>query len=314
MTQQLAIIISPEARGAYFHSFIKVAREELRLIHPDLDGEHRAYGGLDVLIVNASEEMASELVRLSFCQAVFRIGPQGWLPLAESLSLAIPRDYIFGSKFKGKTNERLTQMMLNVALALVKKPKPKVLDPMCGRGTSLLWAMAYGLECRGVEQDSKALGDVQQIVKKWNTVHDTGLKFRNGSVGKKSKQGQGRFFEVTHDETRLKMVIGDSQQANHLLQGEKFDVILADLPYGVQHFSGQKTRNPLGALEASASAWGQLANEGAALSLAFNQSITRKDAVVDLFEGNGWQSVPCTASHRMSESIVRDLVFFIKGA
>ena len=50
------------------------------------------------------------------------------------------QDFMFGTKYRGKTHELLTQYMLNLGLFHLRPTRTQkvtLLDPMCGRGTTL---------------------------------------------------------------------------------------------------------------------------------------------------------------------------------
>jgi len=136
-----SLLISPEARSAYFADYLSVAETELAACCPDAAPVHRTAGGMDFLDVEGGDPQA--FARLSFVQGVFERQGEALIALECAPDWALHRDFIFGSKFKGKTNERLTQMLINLGLAAIGKPacETTLLDPMCGRATTLLWAM-----------------------------------------------------------------------------------------------------------------------------------------------------------------------------
>lgn len=309
----ILILISPEAKAAYFSDFIKVAQEELRLTFHGLESSHVHFGRMDFLEVSAAKDTLHQLVRLSFVQGLFEKDASGKLsPLAIRDDFYLDDRFIFGSKFRGKTNERLTQLLLNLGLSSITQEKPKVLDPMCGRATSLIWAMRYGIEARGIEHDPKAIDDISQICKKWQKVCGASLKFHMGHVGKKNKSGVGRFLEVKSPISAFKVFTGDTSRAQDLMQGEKVDLIISDLPYGIQHFAGGKTRNPYNTLIESIPAWSSLLREKGSMVLAYNSFLPKKEQMLELFQKRGLQVVDTQLSHRMSESILRDIILVRK--
>ena len=210
----LKLLISPEAKGAYFGQYIDVAKAELAYVL-DADAsniELTKKGGLDFLSFvppdatpepEPTAESASRdsqntlraLARLSFVQGIFEDVPQTegeplLRPLPVGPDFDFHPDLVFGSKFRGKTNERLTQLLINLAVKTaggdIANPDIKILDPMCGRGTTLLWGLRYGINARGIDADPKALAEATQIAKKWKKVHNEKLSFKNGSVGAKA--------------------------------------------------------------------------------------------------------------------------------
>ncbi|MEM9580490.1 MAG: hypothetical protein AAF891_07355 [Pseudomonadota bacterium] len=303
----LSLLISPEARGAYFADYLSVADAELRACFPGVDVTHRAIGDLDFL--DLAEGDPNALCRLSFVQGVFTRNGASLTPLAVSPDWALHRDFIFGSKFKGKTNERLTQMLLNVGLAVIGKPAGDVtlLDPMCGRATTLLWAMAYGMRAFGIDEDKNALPDVMRNVRKWAKLTRAKHQIEQGFVAKKNKKGDGAFLDFRAGGTSMRLVQGDAVRAPEIFRKRHFDLIVSDLPYGVQHTSGT-SRNPLKTLKGCAMFWKTCLAEGGAVVLAFNRNNPKRKALEAVFADAGWQIADFQAPHRMSESIVRDIL------
>ena len=191
-----AIQISPEAKSAYFSEYIQVAEYELKSTFSDLKFQHHRVGPLDFFFVDAEENQLPQLSRLSFVQGCYRIHHDRLEPLEIQAHYHLHADFVFGSKYKGKTSERLTQMLINVGLAGLGNPSPKkvkLLDPMCGRGTTLFWAARYGMKARGIEQDPKALEDIRRNFKKWTKIHKVKHSLQDGFVAKGKKKNQGKF-------------------------------------------------------------------------------------------------------------------------
>jgi SAM-dependent methyltransferase len=311
--KDIAILISPVAAGAYFKDTLAVARAELALVLGDLTPEHWQVGALDFFVVSLSDEQQQSVMMLSFVQGLFERHGGQLIPLDIKHNYLLHEDFVFGSKYKGKTNEHLTQLLVNVGLRSIDVPDgqtPKLLDPMCGRGTTLLWALRYGLNAKGIEQDAKALDDIRQHLKKWTKLHRQKHKLTDGFVGENKKRSHGKFIEFQVEDRSVRFISGDSRIADQLIKNEKFDLIVSDLPYGVQHFTTDNTRNPIAVIEQSIDAWSALLKKNGAIVLAFNSYIPKRRALIELFEHNGFVASPFSAPHRMSESIVRDVVVF----
>ncbi|MEH6589496.1 MAG: hypothetical protein V7746_04510 [Halioglobus sp.] len=312
-----ALLISPEAKSAYFKDYLDVAAQELSVVLPGAAALHRQVGTLDFLELECEDTALESLARLSFVQGIFSIDGLNLTPLEVTAGFTGHEDFVFGSKYRGKTNERLTQLLINVGLAAIDADNVanvKLLDPMCGRGTTLLWAMRYGIKARGIEQEVKVLAEVRQSLKKWSKIHRQKHLLREGSISKAdkkgAKKGEGKFLEYTTEAGGMKIVIGDACNAYDIYQGEKFDLLVSDLPYGVQHFASDGSRNPLAVLEASAEQWRQCLKPGGAIVLAFNSYIPKRRDLVAAFTQVGLEAQSFAAPHRMSESIVRDVVVF----
>lgn len=313
--KKLALLISPRAKGAYFNDIIEVAKAELTwLIGADETIAHNKIGAMEFLEVEVegSETQLASLSSLSFVYGIFEYRQEQLVPLPIEPAFNLHEDFVFGAKFKGKTNEILTQLLINVGLQSIKYKNiadVKLLDPMCGRATTLLWGMRYGMKTKGIEQDAKALDDIRLNVKKWCKVHRQKHLFKDGFVGGKSTKGKtGRFIEFTADDASMRVITGDAANAASLLKNEKFNLIVTDLPYGIQHFTTSKTRNPLEVLRACAKDWIESLKPGGVMVLAFNRNIPRRKDLMAVFTEHGLEVLEFTAPHQMSESIVRDIL------
>jgi len=311
--KKIAVQISPEAKSAYFKDYLQVAKQELQQVMAGPDIEYRQAGALEFFDLDCEEEDMSRLLRLSFVQGLYSIEAASLSPIDKSADFFLHDDFVFGSKYRGKTNERLTQMLINVGLSAITFDTAKgvkLLDPMCGRATTLLWALRYGIAARGIEQDAKAIADIRQSLKKWSKLHRQKHKMMEGYIGKPNKRGPGKFLDFSVDNTSMRVVVGDAREADKIFKKEKFDLLVSDLPYGVQHFTTDKTRNPLAVISDSVAAWKRCLKGGGAIVLAFNSYMPKRSVLIKTFEQAGFEALAFSASHRMSESIVRDVVVF----
>ncbi len=279
-------------------------------------------GALEFFDLQVADELLSGLRRCSFVQGVYSRDGARLTPLDIPDDFALHEDFVFGSKYRGKTNERLTQLLLNIGIASsgTGVSQLKLLDPMCGRGTTLLWAMRYGVRSRGVEQDPAALADLRRHLKKWTKLHRVKHRLDEGKLSvrsepgiAKTKSGRSAFLEFEAAGASLRLQIGDAREIDSLLGGERFDLLVSDLPYGVQHFTTRKTRNPLAVVDESADAWVRSLRPGGHLVLAFNRYQPRREELAAVFERAGLLALDFHAAHRMSESIVRDILVMRRG-
>ena len=104
-------------------------------------------------------------------------------------------DLITIQKYQGKTNEQFTKLLLNVTLlsssfaAEMLTRKLTVLDPLCGRGTTLNQALMYGFDAAGVDLDQKDFAAYRAFLQTWlqrkrlkHHVSYDGPVRRNGKV------------------------------------------------------------------------------------------------------------------------------------
>jgi DNA modification methylase len=305
----ISILISPEIKAAYFKEFIDCAEVEFKSCLPHLEIERINHGPLHFFKSVMSEEDLKNISKLSFFQGAFEESENGLIPLSTSPEFKLHDNFIFASKFKGKTNERFTQLMLNIGLStLENKNDIKVLDPMCGRATTLLWAMRYGLNAKGVEIDPRALMDINQIVKKWSKVCEINSHCKEGSVGKKTKTGVGKFLEFHCQQNNLKVITGDSTECTKLLSSEKFDLLISDIPYGVQHRTNGGSKNPLETLDLCLKEWKKCLKPNGSIVIGYNSNNPKRNDFIDTAKKYNLIALSTTLPHRMSESIVRDIL------
>jgi hypothetical protein len=312
---KLKLLLSPLTQGAYFADAAEVARAEYLAHYPHREIEAEEVSPLVFLNVEAEPADLEQLTRLSFVQAIFSERDGALTVVDQRPGFDLPEQMVSGAKYQGKTNELVTQLAINVGLAF-SEPKddstPSLLDPMAGRGTTLLWALRYGMNAQGIEQDPKALDGLQRHVKKQTKLQRIKHKETEGSVGKFSRKAYGRFIQYQFGDRTMRLITGDAREADKLLSRKRFHLIVADLPYGVQHRAPGGTRNPLQTVGECASSWCDSLRSGGAMVLVFNTYQPRRAQLVRTFVECGLQERDFTARHRMSESILRDLVVFTK--
>lgn len=311
----LFLLITPLAVDAYFGDVEPVARAELAACIPGVEAVVEARGPLRFLRVDLPPEAAPRLARLSFVQAVFAAGEGDALRVVDAdPGFPLPPELVTGAKYRGKTNALLTQLAINVALAHgraeVGERGPKLLDPMAGRGTTLLWAVRYGIEARGIERDARALGDIQRNVGRLTKLHRVKHKREKGG-GRKAAPFVGFQFA----DAGLRLLHGDARNAGAVLGGERFHYVVSDLPYGIEHRSGPGgARDPRKVLAACAPAWAERLRPGGAMVLAWNRLLPPREVLAAPFVDAGLELLPFEAPHRMSESILRDLLVMRRPA
>ncbi|MEE2756238.1 MAG: hypothetical protein VYA30_06240 [Myxococcota bacterium] len=311
----LGLLISPLMRGAYFADYISVCQTEASCVL-GCQTQHVSWGNLDLLECEISVEDLPAIARLSFVQGAFEISDGLLRPIGLDPQFNLPDDFVYGSKYRGKTNEALTQLLVNLGLRYAKTRPGKamtVLDPMCGRGTTLITAMRYGLNSKGIEQDKNVLAEVTQSLKKWTKIHRVKHNLNQGFVGRANKQGQGRFLRFSHQQTHFQIIIGDSRETQSLVGQERFDLIATDIPYGVQHHTTAGTRNPLAVIRTCAPEWANVLRPGGAMVIAYNRLQPKTEQLVRAFDGCGLTELPLQFTHRMSEAIVRDILVLTKN-
>ena len=308
-----AILISPEAKSAYFQDYIDVAQRELGYVMGDIPCRYERIGSLDFLLLEAHPTQYQQLLRLSCTQGLFSLADGHFIPIPQEADFLLHEDFVFGSKYKGKTNERLTQLLLNVGLATLRPQTEDIslLDPMAGRGTTLFWGLRYGISSHGIELDTLACEDMHRHIKKWTKLHKQKHTFRTGFLGViPNKRKEGVHLHLTVGENSLDAVQGDCKHVSRIYREKQFHLIISDIPYGVQHVSAQKTRNPMHILAESLPFWKNVLHKDGAIVLSFNSNLPKRDVLVELFAQHGLCDIGFSIPHRMSESILRDVAIF----
>src|SRR5947209_448821 len=165
-----ALLIAPSANRVYADAAPRLTRAELSIFGstvlsavPSGVGE-ADLGGVRYVVFDADLEPAdvAHLSDLSSAYALFeRVGDDLLRPVPLTPLARFDDDLVTIPKYAGKTNEQFTRLLLNVTL-LASAAAPAmlnrrltVLDPLCGRGTTLNQALMYGYDAVGIERDGK---------------------------------------------------------------------------------------------------------------------------------------------------------------
>ena len=303
-------LVSPLAKGAYFEDYLSVAMAELQCCLPQVTAEVSQTGPFDFVTLAIDSADLSKLMRLSFVQGVFEDN-QGSLSIVnQTPGFDLPSSMVYGTKYAGKTNELVTQMAINLALAhlgAVDNEPLWLLDPMAGKGTTLLWAARYHINAVGIEADDSALAGLQQHVKKQTKLKRIKHEQLAGFIGKANKQGTGKFRQFTFGDVQLRLINGDCREAVRLSQRKRFHMIVTDIPYGITHVTDGR-RNPLQTITESAEAWRASLRKGGVLVVIFNTYQPKRSDIETVFRNAGLAVVDFSGAHRMSESIVLDFL------
>jgi len=308
----LWLLVDPRIRGATFAERLDVARAELASWRPEAFVAAHAVGDLEFLQVHLDEADLTEAARRSFVHGMFLVEGSGLRPLDASPDWALPEALVVADRYRGKTHERVTQLSINLAMDAARLPESPatLLDPVAGRATTLLWAARYGLASRGIEREARHLDGLHRHIKRQAKVHRIRHRHQSGFMQKKNRDGVGRFVHYDLGGHELRLIAGDTADAPRLLQGQRFDLIVADLPYGVQ-FRGGRHRLA-DQVAAWLPAWTQCARPGAGMALIYNTYQPTPEQLADAVRACGWHVASVSVAHRMSESILRDVLVAVR--
>ncbi len=222
-------------------------------------------------------------------------------------------------------------MLINAALFASGDCTPvgkRLLDPVAGKGTTLFEGLVYGMDVYGVEVGGRAVSDACRYLQKYLQMnkYKHSMKTERVSGERKSFTAERRHFELARGREEAKrgeyrvfeMVAGNSCYAGQLYKKSSFDVIVGDLPYGVQHGNvtneGQSklTRSPADLLRTCLPAWRDVLKTGGTVALAWNVNVLPRPAAEQLLEEAGFTVLHGGAydrfQHRVDQAILRDVI------
>jgi tRNA G10 N-methylase Trm11 len=236
----------------------------------------------------------------------------------------VEEDLVTIPKYAGKTNEQFTQLLLNVTLSQVQAAGPiTVLDPMCGRGTTLTTAWRLGWDAAGVEIKSTEVEALAAFLKTYlrrkRLKHRAELSrvHRGGNHKRQKLEVEAQFGDQTR---RLTVFSGDTRQSAALWGKRRFPAVVVDAPYGVVHGSHTGPAGPhrlAGELLAEAvPVWSRQLAPGGALGLSWNSLGLPRRNLIELVQSAGliarqggvWELF----GHRVDSSIYRDIIVATK--
>src|SRR5712692_938604 len=208
-------------------------------------------------------------------------------PLEPYFTPFVPLEMVEIRRYKGKTNEIFTRVLLNIAVFAGAysgqfTERLRVLDPLAGGGTTLFLALAAGYDSFGIESERQDVETTAVFVRQYlNSEH---IPYKE--LDERGRRAGRRYqFEVGRKgKTRMLVLVhGDSRQANLHMQevpgGPRMHAIVGDLPYGIQHFGeiAEMLRKAL-------PVWERLLLPGGTLALAWNATRIERMAMVELVE------------------------------
>ncbi|MGQ4553419.1 TRM11 family SAM-dependent methyltransferase [Dermabacteraceae bacterium CCM 9519] len=345
MGQRWLLLRAPSSNRVYTAEAAAIGAREADLLGEaftsrPLDAEPATVAGVEYLALTAPGESEADnrlrtaLAYHSSAYALFAEESDGrLLPLALERRVNHPSDLISQLKYIGKTNEQFTQMMVNAAACASDNPSAlldgslRLLDPVCGRGTTLNVALSLGLSPVGVDIDAKDAEAYRAFLTTWLRNHRYKHTAQAGRLSSNGKvHGQTFQAEFAQDKAAQKAGLSqhltlhtcDTTLVGTLLPAGKTDVVVADLPYGVQH--GARTdklsRSPLELLRRALPGWRRALRKGGAMALAVNLKTTPHDELYAVCAEAGlkprWPDRVGEMRHRVDNAIERDVALLVR--
>lgn len=324
------ILLWPHANARYRNETQKLAEAELSVLLNRIAPEaHCHMSELDMPALEIeidrplTDAQIASLRSHSLMYGLFENRGEGaLLPMAGRESAYLGEDLPGILKYKGKTNELFTQLLLNVALYSGdfwnEKEPIRMLDPMCGRGTSLYIGANRRWQCTGVDLDKNDLKEVENFFKRYLEYHRFKHTIERNSLTVKGKKPapsvQFTFSDTPEnfkqkDTTALRFVNADALHVHQAFGNRAFHLIACDLPYGVQHASLGGNLEQL--LVQVLPGWRDALKVGGTIAVSYNAQTLKTAKVWEKMEQAGLEPLregPYTRfAHWVEQAVTRDI-------
>ncbi len=240
-------------------------------------------------------------------------------------------DLITIPKYAGKTNEQFTRLLLNVTLLSSAFAESlvdgglRVLDPLCGRGTTLNQGLVYGYDVAGVELDGKDFDAYSAFLRTYLQRKRLKHRLEVNPVRRDKRLVALRLVATVAARERsqsIDVVHADSTAAGEHFKPQSFHAIVTDMPYGVAH--GSRTagaglrRSPLHLLTEAAPVWTRLLRPGGALGISWNTHVAKRADAAAVLAAAGLTVLEDGPygrfEHRVDQAITRDILVAVRPA
>lgn len=345
-----AILFHPGHNRVYFDTSIALSTAEFAIVAKKMPSQPENIRlenieGLEFLLFDTTASMTAAdtdiLCDLSFLYAIFEVitvnSERVMKPIRKTRVEFVDDSISQILKYTGKTNEIFTRMMINLAvysLDEIPANRPvRLLDPIAGKGTTLYEGLIKGYDVAGIEIGDTVVNEAFHFIKrffetaKYKFEHDS---LRISGPGKSFTALRHTFtvaptkedFKAKNTRT-LDLTSGNSVYAKHFYKKNYFDVLVGDLPYGVQHgnVTNEKqtslTRNPSELLDSCLPSWTELMRTGGVMALAWNSNVLDRHKMEKIFAAHGLtvlnEGEYAKFEHRVDQAILRDIVIAKKN-
>ncbi|MBR3504280.1 MAG: hypothetical protein IKO07_08550 [Clostridia bacterium] len=331
-------LLRPHANSRYQAETVKLARAELTALLEKggcrAEARRETRSGCDWLAFEAAPLNPAQVALIGFAAhlyVLFEETEDGALrPLFGQSEAYLGGDLPLVLKYKGKTNETFTSFLLNLAFCASNYEAEDgltVLDPMCGRGTTAFIALNRGWNALGFDQDAAAVDEGVKYFRKYLEYHRLKHTLTEKSMTANGRQAAVlRAFQFAQTPEQFKR--GDTRAltmaaipAANLKQVYKkpcCQLIVSDLPYGVQHAPGGGRKAPSleDMLYEALPVWVDLLHTGGAMALSFNVNTLRPEMVrgmmaeagLDIMDGAAYEGL----EHWVEQAITRDVAVAVR--
>jgi hypothetical protein len=202
----------------------------------------------------------------------------------------LPPELVEARRYRGKTNELFSRVLINLALWAHPGTPSVLLDPLMGGGTFLFIGLLLGLDVIGIEMQRTDVETTDTFLGQF--LRDARVRHQRKAERVSGARRTTYAIEPKGPNHPLRAVLvhGDATEASKLLANlprARPDLIVADLPYGIQH---EGRLQPL--LAAALPAWHRVAAADAVLALAWDATRTPRATMAGwVEEGGQWQAL-----------------------
>lgn len=331
---QYAFQLLPHPNVRYQSALEKLGKAELQCMLLALDiftqPQVELIGGIPFLTFECPALHTQALEQLSSLSCVYlwtRREGEALIPFKRPRERYLSEDMAEVLKYKGKTNAAFTSLMLNLARsqsAFFNEERPlTVLDPMCGKGTTLYCALAQGMHAVGMDRDRKDLKEAMDFVNR--SLQNQRIKYSLFQGSRSVPKGPAvpeaaytladtREHYQAGDTRTLRFLLGDTRQVGTLLRKTPADLLVADLPYGVQHApeNGGRPESFETLLRKALPVWREAVRPGGAMALSFNSYTLAKRQLSLWAQEAGWlpkHEAPLDdLEHYVEQAVNRDVL------
>jgi 16S rRNA G966 N2-methylase RsmD len=227
-----------------------------------------------------------------------------WVPLIS------PQAFDYQSP--ARQSPYLIRAMFN--LSVKGAPIKTVLDPMGGYGQTLFESVLREIDGATLEISPTASRRSAENLRK--LLQRLGIPFEE-----LQEEGRYLFRSDTSPPCTYQIINGDTRRADEYFQGQQFDSLITDFPYGVQAGSRRQSQSravtvkPIHSdqlLDSALPSWKHLLKPNGSIVIAYNLHTLPRETVSALIERHGFRQrfQGADLSERVSDKIHRDIVVF----
>jgi len=331
------ILLWPHANARYQTESVRLAHAELtimlRHICPAAVVSDVMRNDINIIEFETPKALTAGQTALisshSLMYALFEIHGEMLKPIGGRSEAYLGADLPGILKYKGKTNEQFTEMVINVALyssvfAGKSADRLRFMDPMCSRGTSLFLAVNRGWDADGTDISATDIRELHQFFKRYLEYHRVKHTYEKRSFTiKNSKPVSAHefIFANSPDEyragntSRIRYAECDCGKITSCFGKNRYHIIVSDLPYGVQHSAGKESFE--GLLRRVMPVWCDALLPGGAVALSFNSNTIKPRLLRDVMENSGLTVMQGGEydgfSHWVEQAVTRDIVIGVRA-